>query len=206
MSAALEVVLLRHGATAGNAAHRYVGKRTDEPLSAAGRAQCKAAGAAHDVERVFSSPMLRARQTAQICFPRARIEAVPGLEEFDFGDFEGRTADEMAGDAAYRAWVDGNCEGACPNGESRAAYLARSNAALEQVLRTAHAQGEARVVVVAHGGTIMAAMSAFATPEEQRGYFAWQVGNAQGYTARAALSGVRPVLSQCRHFTTLPLS
>lgn len=165
---------MRHGATAGNEMRRYVGRRTDEPLSEMGVEQCRQAGTWHDVERAYTSPMLRARQTAELCFPNARVLSVAGLEEFDFGVFEGRTADEMENDAAYRAWVDGNCEGRCPGGESLAEFVARTKHALTKLLLAARARGEDQVVIVAHGGTIMTALD---------GFYDKHVGNCEGYVA-----------------------
>jgi len=168
----MKLVLMRHAATPGNEARRYVGSRTDEPLSSKGIEQCRRAGAFVQVDKVYTSPMLRARQTAELCFPRAEIVPVPGLEEFDFGDFEGRCPDDMEHDAAYRAWVDSNCEGQCPGGESRDDFARRTKAALAQLLVQAHAHGEDLVVVVAHGGTIMAALD---------GFYDKHVDNCEGY-------------------------
>ena len=92
----MELVLLRHGSTSGNAEHRYVG-RTDEPLSQAGAREARESGGREDVGCVYVSPLQRARQTAAICFPRARQMVVDGLREMDFGDFEGRTLTIGAG-------------------------------------------------------------------------------------------------------------
>lgn len=188
--ASLTLVLLRHGRTSGNDLHRYVG-RTDEPLSPEGRWQARRAGSCSRVPLVYVSPLVRARQTAAICFPDAAQVVVDGLRELDFGEFEGRSADDMAGDAAYRAWVDGCCVGRCPGGESRADLVRRTSAALEGILATSFARGDERVVVVAHGGTIMAAMSAFVdSPTRRRdplAYFRWQVANLQGYRIEVSL-------------------
>ena len=202
----MRLVLMRHGATAGNALRRYVGARTDEPLSAEGRAQCLRAGVFPQVERVYVSPLLRARQTAGICFPHARAIEVPGLEEFDFGAFEGRSAREMEHDGAYRAWVEGNCEGRCPKGESREEYVSRSNAALVDLLHVAAGREEAEVVVVAHGGTIMAAFSALAAADEARDYFSWHVGTCEGYSAEVCFRGDEVMLEDCTRFSVLPFS
>ncbi|MDO4807214.1 MAG: histidine phosphatase family protein [Coriobacteriales bacterium] len=176
----MRLVLLRHAATAGNEEHRYVGMRTDEPLSRRGVEQCARFGTCTDVDKVYVSPMLRARQTAELCFPRARILPVPGLEEFDFGDFEGRTPDQMEHDAAYRTWVDGNCEGQCPGGESLKDFVRRTKDALFGLLRAANKRGEERVVVVAHGGTIMAALD---------GFYNKHVGNCEGYEGTVRFEG-----------------
>lgn len=200
----VELLLLRHGATPGNAQHRYVGRGTDEPLSAEGRAQCRRLGVCPDVRTVYTSPLLRARQTAELCFPQARLVPVAGLEEFDFGSFEGKSADEMADDAAYRAWVEGGCSGRCPQGESRAQFVWRTCQALVRLLKDAVRRGERKVYVVAHGGTIMAALSQLAAqgggPDS---YFTWHVGTCEGYQATACV-GERVVLTNCHHFTQLP--
>ena len=202
----MRLVLMRHGATAGNALRRYVGARTDEPLSEEGRAHCVQAGTRSQVRRVYASPMLRARQTAGICFPQAEVLEVPGLEEFDFGAFEGRSAREMEHDRAYRAWVEGNCEGRCPKGESREEYVSRSNAALVDLLHVAAGREEAEVVVVAHGGTIMAAFSALAAADEARDYFSWHVGTCEGYSAEVCFRGDEVMLEDCTRFSVLALS
>ncbi|MBQ9005763.1 MAG: histidine phosphatase family protein [Atopobiaceae bacterium] len=179
----MELFLMRHGATQGNELHRYVGRGSDEPLSEVGKAQCKEAGACLHARRVYVSPMLRARQTAQICFPHANLIPVPGLEEFDFGCFEGKSAQDMEDDEAYRAWVDGWCTGRCPGGESRAEFVLRTASALEGLLSHAAEREERRVIVVAHGGTIMAALSSFADGSAlDDDYFGWQVGCCEGYS------------------------
>lgn len=174
--------LMRHGATEGNELHRYVGRRTDEPLSAAGRAQCASFGTFPQVEKVYVSPLLRARQTAELCYPHAEIVTVPGLEEFDFGVFEGRSARDLEHDAAYRAWVDGWCRGRCPGGEDREEFVTRTATALSGLLVGTAKRGEQHVVVVAHGGTIMAALHAFADGSSlDDDYFSWGVGCCEGY-------------------------
>ena len=157
----MTVYLLRHGRTAYNEQRRYQG-RFDPPLSPAGAAELRAAD--FTPEPVYTSPLLRARQTARILFPAARLESVAALAEMDFGDFEGRTADEMAEDAAYRAWVDGGCAGPCPNGESRAQFCERTCRAFAALAERAAAESREALVIVAHGGTQRAVMERFCEP------------------------------------------
>lgn len=87
--APLEVVFVRHGATAGTEDHRYSGAGTDEPLSSAGERALRDLACDRDVFRVITSGMARTDQTARILFPNAELMACPGLREMDFGDFEG---------------------------------------------------------------------------------------------------------------------
>lgn len=186
----IELVIVRHGQTPGNGARRYVGAR-DEPLSEAGRRQAQEAPHHPEVARVYVSPLRRTHETAAIMFPNAEQVVVEGVQEMDFGDFSGRSADEMEDDAQYRAWVDGNCEGRCPNGEDRGEFTDRVCEAVERLLREAAARGERRVYLVAHGGTMMASLWSFSA--EQRGYYEWHVPNCSGYRIRADLSGPHPV-------------
>ncbi len=169
----MTVWLLRHGRTRYNDERRYQG-RLDVPLSPEGEAELRAAD--FSPELVYVSPLLRARQTARAIFPTARQIVVPEFAEMDFGAFDGRTADEMAEDAAYRAWVDGGCTAKCPNGESRAAFCERTCDAFVRLLDDR--QGE-MLAIVAHGGTLRAVMERYALPE--RDYFDWTSGNGGGY-------------------------
>lgn len=93
----IELLFIRHGATEGNLRRRYIG-RTDEPLCEAGVAQVKALQKRGlSVDRLFVSPMLRTRQTANILFPKMPYTVVDGFAEMDFGRFEGKAADELSG-------------------------------------------------------------------------------------------------------------
>ena len=178
-AAHLELVLIRHGKTPGNEAKKYVGV-IDQPLSDAGREQALEAGAHDEVGRVYVSRLRRTHETAALMFPHAEQVVVEGIEEMDFGDFAGRSPDEMADDPAYRAWVDGMCEGACPHGESQGSFTDRVCDALEQLLRDAAARGEERIVMVAHGGTMMAFLSRYGNDPSKQ-YWEWLVGNCEGY-------------------------
>lgn len=172
----MTIWLLRHGRTRYNDERRYQGQ-LDIPLSPEGAAELTAADLAP--ETVYVSPLRRSQQTAQIIFSTARQVVVDDFSEMDFGVFDGRTADEMAEDADYRAWVDGNCTAQCPGGESRAAFCERSCAAFERLLEEKRKEQAEDLVIVAHGGTLRAVMERFALPEQD--YFDWMSGNGGGY-------------------------
>ncbi|SBW11728.1 Fructose-2,6-bisphosphatase [uncultured Eubacteriales bacterium] len=182
----MEVSLIRHAQTAGNLARRYVGL-TDEPLCPAGRDAAAASGINPGLEIVYISPLRRAAETAAIKFPNARQLVLPNLREMDFGAFEYRTADEMAEDEAYTRWVNGGCTAPCPRGEGLEEFQARSCWGFAQAVKETIAEGRQRLVVVAHGGTVMAVMGRYARPA--RSYFDWAVGNCGGY--RAGLDAAR---------------
>ena len=75
--APLEVVFVRHGATAGTEDHRYSGAGTDEPLSSAGERALRDLACDRDAFRVITSGMARTDQTARILFPNASLWRAP---------------------------------------------------------------------------------------------------------------------------------
>ncbi|CAM3840075.1 histidine phosphatase family protein [Deinococcus frigens] len=102
----LTLYLVRHASTAPNAQRRYPRVDEDAPLSPEGRAA--AAGLSLPLQAVaFTSPTLRARQTADLAgFPHA--VATPALAEAAFGVMAGQTWAELearSGDAP-RGWID----------------------------------------------------------------------------------------------------
>lgn len=182
-----EILLLRHGMTAGNRLRRYIG-RTDEPLCPEGRAALEEMPR-RDASIVYISPMLRCRETAELLFPGCALRCVDGLREMDFGVFENRNFLELDGDADYQAWLDSECNAPIPGGECRADFSDRCCAAFLDTLRT---DGSDRLVFVVHGGTIMSVLERFAVP--RRVYYDWHCTNGHGYRLRLAQTQPAPVL------------
>lgn len=89
-------MLLRHGETEWSADGRHTG-RTDLPLTSAGEEQARAAGRALgdlDLAAVYTSPLLRARRTAELVgHPGAVVDA--DLAEWDYGPVDGRTSADV---------------------------------------------------------------------------------------------------------------
>lgn len=171
------VLFIRHGATAGNLQRRYIG-RTDEELCQLGIEQAQALHGLQ-TDRLFVSPMCRTRQTAALVFPDMAPTLIHDLRETDFGIFEGLTADELSDNAAYRAWVEANCETPVPDGEAVADFKARCITAFLQAMETV-ADNETAAFVI-HGGCIMAILEALAEPK--RGFYAYHIGNGKMLTA-----------------------
>lgn len=164
----MKIYLLRHGETEYNAQKRYLG-RTDIPLSASGAEALVCAGVA--LEKVYVTPLRRTAQTAEILFPGVRQIPVPDLREMDFGIFEGLNYMDLADSAAYREWVEGNCLGPVPQGESKELFCQRVCAAFASLVDRSLRGGERQLAIVAHGGTQMAVMERYGLP--RKGYFDW---------------------------------
>ena len=171
----IDILFIRHGATEGNLHRRYIG-RTDEPLCAAGIAQAeRLRGQKLFADCLFVSPLLRARQTAEIVFPQMPYALVEGLRETDFGRFEGKIADELSSDSAYQAWVDAMCLTPIPEGESVTDFKTRCCEAFAETIK--NVQDGSRVGFVVHGGVIMAIMEAYARPKKD--FYAYHIGNGE---------------------------
>lgn len=177
----MRLELIRHGETALQKEHRYQGI-TDAPLSPEGRGKLHPAGALP--ERVIVTPLQRTRETAEILFPGVPQLVIPGLQEMNFGCFEGKNYLEMEHDPDYRAWVDGMCLGRCPGGESKEEYVRRVASAFSALMERALAERWQDCVIVAHGGTQMALLERFAA--EKKDYYAWQLPCGRGYRLDAS--------------------
>ncbi len=173
----MKLYLLRHGITEGNKERHFNGCRTDEPLSQEGRDALKAIDDIPADAFKVSSPMKRARETAGIFFPEADPLIIEDLREMDFGIFEGKNHAMLDGDPAYQAWLDSGGEACIPEGETISDFRVRVMKGLGEAVTAASSNGADTLCIVAHGGTIMAAMSGL-TGEE---YLGFNAPNGAGY-------------------------
>ena len=174
------IYLLRHGQTEYNAQKRYQGQR-DIPLSAAGIAQLRQADFAPEV--VYVTPLQRTAQTARVFFPGAKLIPVDGLKEMNFGRFEGQKFVHVEQDPEYLAWVAENETSAHPDGERKSDFCRRVCTTFAELVDEAMENGEEQLVIVAHGGTQMAAMERFAVPHKT--FHEWCGPNAGGFVLDA---------------------
>ena len=95
----LTLVLTRHGLTDRSTPEQHLGQRIDVSINDAGRRQAEALArrlAPVTFDRVFTSPLFRARETASLLVRNVAIEADPRLREMDYGAWEGRTYEQIA--------------------------------------------------------------------------------------------------------------
>jgi broad specificity phosphatase PhoE len=158
--AASGVYLARHGQTAYNREARFQGQQA-VPLDETGRAQASELAeraAAHGFAALWSSTLLRARETAEVV--AARLGLAPTYDErfmeTNAGEWTDRPfADVQAEDPGlFAMFVAGDPTFAFPGGESFAQQEVRVSAALDDVER-----GELPALVVCHGMVIRAALS-----------------------------------------------
>src|SRR5262245_27471724 len=119
----MKLYLVRHGDTEGNSRERYVGS-TDSPLNAAGREQARRLAArlrGEGIGRVWSSELSRARETAETIAAAmgVSVRVEPGLNEIDFGEWEGLSIQEIEARDPERfvAWRSGDESFRFPGGD-----------------------------------------------------------------------------------------
>ena len=150
------LILVRHGQTSANRRGLLLG-RADPPLCDGGREQAEALARTLPVPaRLISSPLVRARQTADALAAASGtvVEVDQRWIELDYGDLDGRPASALDA-AGWRAWRDDPAH-VPAGGESLATLGTRVRAACRE-LSGAAADGD--VVVVSHVSPIKAAVA-----------------------------------------------
>jgi len=166
---------------------------------------------------VYVSPYLRAKQTADILFPGAKQVEIAEFAECRFGTFEYKNYAELNGNPDYQRFIDSGGTTAFPGGESRTEFTERVMRGFEKLLadeeekrrltRDSENLNESKkrkmltetesvrsytIVVVAHGGTIMALMDQLSEPHKD--YFDWQVKPGEGVAGNLGVNEDRNVV------------
>lgn len=142
--ASMQLWLVRHGETEWSISGQHTG-RTDLPLTPRGEQQAREIGKllnCHRFSLVLTSPLRRALETCRLAGYGARAVIESNLQEWDYGDYEGRTSAEIQNQRpAWSLWSDG-----VPGGERIEEIATRAQAVLD---RTLASTGD--VLLFAHG-------------------------------------------------------
>jgi probable phosphoglycerate mutase len=154
------VILVRHGQTDENVSGRISGQGP-VPLNARGQEQARVVAEALaplGVNYIFSSPLVRARQTAEFLAARLQqsIEEIPDLREVGYGDWEGKTFNEMRTHPVAHQVFHDPINATFPNGESLVGVQQRGIRVIEWVRNT---YPQAIVTLVSHGDVIRTALA-----------------------------------------------
>jgi broad specificity phosphatase PhoE len=139
-----DIYLVRHGETEWTLSGQHTGL-TDLPLTAAGEEQARRLRdrlSAIKFAKVVSSPLQRARRTAELSGYGSAIELDRDLTEWNYGDYEGKKRDWIL--ANRRDWLifrDG-----CPNGESPTDVGVRADRVIARIC-----QADGNVLVFSSG-------------------------------------------------------
>ena len=177
-----KIHLLRHGLTEGNLTGVYVGNRTDLPLCPEGKRELERLREEFDypdIGKLYTSPMLRARQSAEILYPGFDAMPIDELTEYDFGDFEGKTAAELENDEEFIKWTSGKSD-MPPGGESSPDFVKRIALGFNEVVLDMMKEGITSSAVIMHGGAIMMLLAACAVPRKHS--VEWTSEPGRGYS------------------------
>ncbi len=156
----MKLYLARHGQTEWNRLGCYSGQ-LDEPMNETGRRQIEALAERwqDEVDQIWSSPLSRAVQTAEILRGDRNASAPlvldPLLLESDFGSWAGKSWAQIAEEdpAAWAAYCSDWKEGIPGGGESFRQMLARAGQLADRLGRVS---GEQRILLTAHEGILKA--------------------------------------------------
>jgi probable phosphoglycerate mutase len=153
----MNLYMVRHGQTAASRENRFSGS-SDPPLTAVGEAMAEAFAQAYASlkwDAIYSSPMLRARQTADALGRLTGVHVVMehGLKEIDYGEWEGLRHDEVKARwlRAFEYWADDVASRGTPGGETAFHVAARAMRVVEAI-RSRHQRGN--VLLVSHKATL----------------------------------------------------
>jgi len=155
----MKLYFVRHGESTANRLHEFCNTDGRHPLTEAGVVQARQLAGELEglwVERIFTSPVLRARQTAEILAERlaAPLEVSEALREWSVGVYEGTT--DPAGWEQHRrvqeAWFERHeLDARLPGGESFEQIRQRFVPLIEGLLASGGPPDQ-NLVLVAHGG------------------------------------------------------
>lgn len=154
---------MRHGETPWTISGQHTG-RTDVSLTAEGRCEAERLAprlAGRTFARVLTSPVQRATETCRLAGFTELAELCDDCREWDYGDYEGRTTEEIRADVpGWSLWRDD-----VPGGETAAQVAARADRVIE---RLRGAPGDALVFSHGHFLRVLTARWLGLGPEDGR--------------------------------------
>lgn len=195
--------LIRHGVSEGAEKGQYIGA-TDSPLSENGKNQLKALALSAQYPKAdayFCSANQRCRESLELLYPGTTGTYLRGLEGCNFGEWEGKTAEELQGDETYQKWMRGEEGAVPPGGEGNMTFMHRVCEVFEKLVDSMMRSHTENVVLVTQGDVIMALCAAYGLP--RAGLYEWMCEPGHGYTMQITPSlWMRSMVAEV--FCTLP--
>ena len=170
------IYVIRHGQTELNS-RKVLQGRSDHPLNETGREQAKETAALLKgvcFDKVYSSPLIRAVQTAEIIAPGAEIRIDDRLIEMDYGPYEGMDLTAPAPEVI--TFFSDFVHNPAPDGMEQLDHvIARSKSFLEDLCRT-----DENVLISTHA-IAMKGILEYLTPASKGSYWSKYIGNCAVY-------------------------
>lgn len=168
--------LIRHGITQGNLDGKYIGQ-TDLSLCPEGKKQIEKLVADDiypNVGKVYSSPLARCLETAEIIYPENKLMIIDELSEMNFGEFENKTDEQLRDLPDYVEFLKG---GTPPNGEKYADFQLRCIEGLDSIFRDMMHGDITRAACVTHAGVITNLLCGYGLPKGRPADYMVEAGN-----------------------------
>lgn len=175
---------IRNALTDENLEGRYIG-HTNVALSDEGKvqlAQMREELVYPPVDAVFTSPLKRCTETAAILYPESTPLVIEGLIEYNFGEFENKTAEQLEKYEEFPRWLAGEKGVKPPYGESNEDFTKRVCDTFEKIAEGLMKTGTTSAAIVTHGGVIMTILALYGIPEYPM--HEWLTPNGCGFTVK----------------------
>ena len=179
-----QINFIRHGQTEANLQGAYIGV-TDVHLSPKGREQLLKISDEQGyprTEMLISSSLSRCLETCDAIFPSQNVTLNGAFSECNFGDWEGKTATQLAGEPKFAEWLSNSEKTPPPNGESGADFTRRVCRGFERLVNSMMTSGISSATIVTHGGVIMTLLAVYGLPQAHS--YDWRMDCGYGYATR----------------------
>lgn len=191
---ASKILFLRHGITEGNKNRWFYGGLNLHllPEGIENLNQKKASGYYPEIPdnaQYFTTGLIRTEETLETLFGKKVHETIPELREMEFGEYEGRTFQDLENDPLFQNWTyDETGDVAFPGGETRNQFAQRIIRGKEillgkhklKELEVRHNGKDAFTVMICHGGVI-ASLIHDMFPGERESMWDWITEPGGGY-------------------------
>lgn len=178
------IYLIRHGLTEANLKGKYAGV-WDIPVCDEGEKkleELKKNFKYPEIKECYSSPLCRCIKTAKIIYPNIEPKICENLKEWNFGEWEGKTTQELLNDKRYVNWIENNRADSTPGGESGVEFTKRVCEAFEDIINSLIKRGITSAGIFTHGGVIMNLLATYGLPRKE--FFKWITDNGCGFALR----------------------
>ncbi|MGL1893255.1 MAG: histidine phosphatase family protein [Spirochaetaceae bacterium] len=152
----VNLYLIRHGECEGNGT--YIGRGSDVLLTDFGTEQIKKIDNIKNVDYFYTSPMKRSVLTSDILSKQIGLKATPviGLEEIDFGDWEGLSFSDINNQSSekYTKWINDPINNRPPNGETLIDLKTRVLSSFPDINRLVADNKSYNIIIVSHKGPL----------------------------------------------------
>lgn len=179
MADTLTLTIFRHGLTLENEKRQYLGW-TDAPLSEKGRKETQAIAqllAGWQPDLLVSSDLVRCQETTKLLFANQPFSTSTAFREMNFGEFEGKTYQQLKNQPKYQLWLADMFHTHVPGGESFGDFSRRVDEGMRDLANNGLEKRD--LVLVTHGGVMRLLLSQYV--QTNRTFFDWDIPNSYGY-------------------------